>query len=190
MRRYEPHLVAARIVQDAGGELVGRTRLQKIAFLLRLAGFGDEFVFEYRHYGPYSEDLAQAMDIASTLGPIKETERTTDWGGRYSIYTLDKSIDEYESDTLRSSFVKEAKKIDAVELELAATAAYLFSCEGIGKDRAGDPWMECRRRKPSKASGGRLERAAEAYDKLRSLESLTPLPQLPPLLSASMSFAK
>ncbi len=42
----------AEIVRDVGGRIVGRTRLQKIAYLLELAGFGVGFRFEYRHFGP------------------------------------------------------------------------------------------------------------------------------------------
>lgn len=178
MVKRDPYLTAARIVQDAGGELVGRTRLQKIAFLLKLAGFEDEFSFEYRHYGPYSEDLAQAMEIASALGPVKEEERLADWGGRYSIYRLSRDLG--ESDPVRSEFVLKAKKIDAIELELAATAAYLFVNEGIGASVGGNPWQETRRRKPGKAADERLERAASAYEELRKCKTIKPLPELPP----------
>jgi hypothetical protein len=177
MATLNPHLAAARIVQDAGGELVGRTRLQKIAFLLGLAGFDDEFSFEYRHYGPFSEDLAQAMEIAAALGPVREEERTADWGGRYSVYKLENTVAETDHD--RAHFVQEAKRIDAVELELAATAAYLFVHEGIGAAVAGNPWHETQRRKPSKAGSGRLERAAVAYERLRSVKTNKALPTLP-----------
>ena len=38
MSTRNPHLVAARIVQDAGGEVIGRTRIQKITYLAQLAG--------------------------------------------------------------------------------------------------------------------------------------------------------
>src|SRR5580704_14775506 len=91
MTTREPHKIAARIVQDAGGELVGRARLQKVTYLAQLAGFGDDFDFEYRHYGPFSEDLARGMDIATLLGAVKEIERQADWGGRYSIYSVSKA---------------------------------------------------------------------------------------------------
>ena len=177
MAKADPRLAAARIIRDAGGELVGRTRLQKIAFLLNLAGFSDEFSFEYRHYGPYSEDLAQAVEIATALGPIEEEERLADWGGRYSVYRLKNEID--GDDPRRASFVQKAKLVDAVELELAATAAYLFVCEGIGAHGNGNPWQETRRRKPSKSSNGRLEKAVVAYDMLRQLDVAKPLPKLP-----------
>ncbi|WP_156629529.1 hypothetical protein [Methylobacterium sp. Leaf85] len=176
MPSRDPHLAAARIVQDAGGELVGRTRLQKIAFLTQLAGFGDEFAFEYRHYGPYSEELAQAMEIAVVLGPVVEEERVADWGGRYSIYTVAGS--DNDSDQDRKNFIQEAKRIDAVELELAATAAYFYVIEGIGDKVEGNPWEETRRRKPSKATGQRLDRAFRAYEELRKMKTLSPLPYI------------
>ncbi|PZU21420.1 MAG: hypothetical protein DI589_13835 [Shinella sp.] len=181
MSLKQPHVAAARIVQDAGGELVGRTRLQKVAFLMQLAGFDKSFSFEYRHYGPYSEDLSQAMDIAVLLGPVSEVERVADWGGRYSIYSLVGQVPGVDYDADRATFVQEAKKIDAVELELAATAAYLFEVEGIGKVYPGNPWEETARRKPTKVVGGRLAKAAQAYEDLRKIKTVNPLPELPPM---------
>jgi len=179
MPTLERHLSAARIVQDAGGELVGRTRLQKIAFLLKLAGYDVDFPFEYHHYGPYSDDLSEAMEVAVALGPVREEERIADWGGRYSVYSLSGTIAPQDHD--RSTFVRHAKAIDAVELELAATAAYLQVHEGIGGLFGdGNPWHETRRRKQSKSRDGRLERAYRAYEELRKLTTLKPLPELPP----------
>jgi hypothetical protein len=84
-----------------------------------------------------------------------------------------------EGDPVRAAFVQKAKQIDAIELELAATAAYLFVNEGIGASAAGNPWQETRRRKPAKAADGRLERAALAYEELRKSTTIKPLPELP-----------
>lgn len=179
MSSKQPHIVAAQIVQDAGGELVGRTRLQKVAFLTQLAGFDNSFSFEYRHYGPYSEELSQAMDIAVLLGPVQEEERVADWGGRYSIYSLTGSVDGADQNTDRATFIQHAKRIDAVELELAATAAYLYEMEGIGRVSEGNPWLETAKRKPTKVTGGRLQRAAKAYEDLRKINTIRPLPVLP-----------
>ena len=61
------------IVRDAGGTIVGRTRLQKTAYLLELAGLGEGFHFSYRHYGPYSEELASAVRDANALAPSRRT---------------------------------------------------------------------------------------------------------------------
>lgn len=166
-----PHLLAAEIVRDAGGELVGRTRLQKVAYLTKLAGFPSEFRFEYRHYGPFSDDLARGMEIAAALGNVREEEKQADWGGWYSIYrTQDAPTPPTD---LRADFVRRAAKIGAIELELAATAAFLAREEHVR-----DPWAETARRKPEKAAEGRLERARQAYAKLRA-ETGERLPRLP-----------
>ena len=173
MAPRNPHLVAASIVQDAGGEVVGRTRMQKITYLAQLAGYPAGFDFEYRHYGPFSEDLAAGLQIASALGPLKEEERQAGWGGAYSIYSLLRPAS--PTDPGRGAFLQQAKSIGATELELAATAAFLFAEEGVP-----NPWDETRARKPQKSAEGRLERAVAAYEKLRRLSTPSPLPKLPP----------
>lgn len=172
----EAHLCAARMIDDAGGQLVGRTRLQKVAYLTQLAGFPVGFEFEYRHYGPFSEELATAMEIASGLGLVQEEERRADWGGRYSIYRSQGRTG--ATDNMRMKFVSAAAKIDAVELELAATAAFLYAVDGVGRLRPGDPWAETVKLKPEKAIDGRLDRAKAAYNRLRTLTTPVALPQI------------
>jgi hypothetical protein len=137
-----------------------------------------EFEFEYRHYGPFSEDLASAMEIASGLGLIEEEERRADWGGKYSIYRdPDRTAPSPPNDD-RSKFVSAAAQIGAIELELAATAAFLYSEEAIGRTQAGDPWEVTAALKPEKAGNGRLERAKAAYRNLRALKTPTALPPI------------
>src|SRR5262249_39759380 len=76
----------AAIVRDAGGRIVGRTRLQKIGFVLEAAGLGDGFPFKYRHYGPYSDELMAASRTAAVVGLVDETEHAASWGGSYSTF--------------------------------------------------------------------------------------------------------
>ena len=141
MAEYDLHEKAAAIVRDAGGQLVGRTRLQKVVYLAQLAGFAEDFPFEYRHYGPYSEELADAMDIAAGLRLVQEEEKESDWGGWYSIYRIEPANSlGGPADADRADFVSAAAKVGAIQLELAATAAFLYDDEGIGRNREGDPW--------------------------------------------------
>jgi uncharacterized protein len=163
---------AAEIVRDAGGRIVGRTRLQKIAYLLELVGLGTGFRFEYRHYGPYSEELAEAIKFADAFGILKENERRADWGGMYSIYSTSKRTRERATGP-RATFAETAAQIGAVELELAATAAYLRYVEGSAQ-----PWEEIKRLKPEKATPHRLRAAKEAYENLRRLSVPKPLPSI------------
>lgn len=163
---------AADIVRDAGGKIIGRTKLQKITYLLELAGFGEGFYFEYRHYGPYSEQLADAIQMAEVFDLISEEERKARWGGYYSIF---EAADIAQGSGLpdRVTFATAAGQIDSIELELAATAAYLHAVE-----KCPDPWGETARRKPEKTVRKRLERAKDAYRRLRELKSPTPLPEI------------
>jgi uncharacterized protein YwgA len=161
----------AEIIRDAGGRIVGRTRLQKVSYLLDVAGLGEGFAFEYRHYGPYSEELTAAARTARHLGLVDEEEHTAGWGGTYSIYStgLPESSDVPEA---RRALARMAAQADSVQLELAATAVFLAG-EG-----ASDPWAETERHKPEKAEGGRLDRAKELYRRLRRIDVPHPLPEI------------
>lgn len=163
----------ASIVGLAGGEIVGRTRLQKTAYLLKQAGMRFEFPFVYKHYGPYSEQLAAAAESAGRAGMISESNSTAAWGGKYSIYRFDGPVE--RSDDVPNSLKQlamECAEVDAITLELAATALFLF------EDGEPDPWAETQRRKPEKATDLRLQQAKDLYSRLADLETPHRLPPL------------
>jgi uncharacterized protein len=161
----------AAIVRDAGGRIVGRTRLQKIGFVLEAVGLGDGFPFKYKHYGPYSDELTAASRTAAVVGLIDETEHAASWGGSYSTFATNLPPDP-EAAQARLRLAQEMVRADAVELELAATALFL------ARSGTADAWAETSRRKPEKAAAGRLEGAKELYGRLRLIEAPTPLPQI------------
>lgn len=175
MTNRESYDAVTRIIMDAGGEVVGRTKLQKIAVLLKMAGFDEGFSFGYHYYGPYSGDLAQAIEVAKARGAITEERREAGWGGKYSIFSADAPVDPV--DNARSGLVKDAAKMNAIKLELAATAAYLSKYEGFDGSAGKNPWEEVRRRKPQKSSDGRLNEAAREYATLA--DKYEALPRLP-----------
>lgn len=160
---------AAEIVRDAGGHIVGRTRLQKIAYILEAAGLGAGFSFRYKHYGPYSEQLAEAAQTACIVGMLREQETTATWGVLYSTYHSLLPEDSGAPDA-RQRLAQELVNVNAVELELAATALFLAS------EHVEDPWGETARRKPDKADGGRLQRARQLYQHLRTVPTPHQLP--------------
>jgi hypothetical protein len=166
----EAYQVAA-IVRDAGGQVVGRTKLQKIAYFLEASGLGTGFRFRYKHYGPYSEQLAAASQHAAALKLIVENESVANWGGLYSIFHSQMPPDP-NPNPARVQISQEMANADAVELELAATALFLAH-EGFN-----DPWFETARRKPDKADGGRLEKAKRLYQRLRRVQTPYSLPEL------------
>lgn len=161
-------LKVAELISDTGGSITGRTRLQKIACLLELAGLGDGFKFEYRYYGPYSEELSNAVINARSLGIVQEKEVATDWGGFYSIYSTNIK---HDVNALRHSLASLAANASSVQLELAATAAFLAS-EGVK-----NAWDKTARLKPEKAKTA-LEAAKKLYSALRSQKTPRELPKI------------
>lgn len=159
----------AQVVRDAGGEIVGRTKLQKTVYLLTLAGFETQFRFGYKHYGPFSEDLADAADLAAAFDVISERQQQAAWGGTYSVYSV--AGGEQSAQPSRIRLTQAAAQSDAVLLELAATAAYL------AQEGKVEPWAETARRKPDKAANGRLDRAKVLYAQLRAASGNT-LPEI------------
>jgi uncharacterized protein YwgA len=163
--------VVADIVRDAGGEIVGRTKLQKSVYFLTLAGFQNRFQFGYKHYGPYSEALAEAAELAAAFGIISERQQQASWGGTYSVYSV--TGDRGLATDDRSQLLREAARSDAILLELAATAGYLWQ-----EEKKANPWAETARRKPDKSADGRLDRAKDLYRSLREA-SCDALPAIP-----------
>ncbi|HEY3815038.1 MAG TPA: hypothetical protein VGL66_17610 [Caulobacteraceae bacterium] len=168
---YDSAVTVANIVRDAGGRIVGRTRLQKVAYLLTVTGLEATFSFAYKHFGPFSEGLASAAREADLFSLLTETENQANWGGTYSTFTVSEAL----PDGVPASRVQLASagaEADAIELELAATAVYLAR-EGVAA-----AWAETARRKPEKAAQGRLERAKELYRRLRAIQTPVPLPNI------------
>lgn len=138
---------------------------------MNAAGLEEGFSFVYKHYGPFSEDLADAARDAGLLGLLCESEERAAWGGRYSVYSV-AGAEGADGSPARRELARGAAASDAIELELAATAVYL--------DREGcaDPWAETERRKPQKAEDGRIERAKALLRKLAAIPTPQPLPPI------------
>lgn len=160
----------ADIVRIAGGQIVGRTRLQKVAYLMQVVGYPGGFPFEYYHYGPYSEELADTAHVEDAFDMLTEREGVAAWGGKYSIFSAEGEAPEYKE---FAEFARAAADGNAIELELAATAAFL-----VREEKCEDPWGETARRKPEKAVGGHLENAKILYRKLSSIKTPEPLPDI------------
>ena len=153
------------IVRLSGGEIVGKTRLQKIAFLLQAKGSGFAGAdFDYHNFGPYSAELAFAADDAESLGLLTVEERR----GYHSVpYTVFRSTefaanldDGNEMKACRAD-LKVMNRYSALVLELAATAVYLQR-----NGYAESFWKEVKKRKSLKATAPRIQ---SAKDLLRQL---------------------
>jgi hypothetical protein len=160
----------ARIIRLAGGEIIGRTRLQKVGCLLDLVGAGSGFEFSYHIYGPYSEELSIAATDADALDMIAVDERTAAWGGRYSIYRT--SLDFPPTDPTIGALARKGAQADSVALELAVTAAFLAA------NGHHDAWDEVAERKCSKATPEMMLKAKALYREFQRIDSPGRLPAI------------
>lgn len=167
MTLNDAHKVA-QIVAASGGQVVGRTRLQKITYFLSVAGFEDSFEFAYKHYGPFSEELATAASLAKIFGELQEIEKPASWGGTYSIFSTHIQIEH----AIKSDFAKQAANAEAIPLELAATAVFL------AQDGYDDAWNETKRRKPEKSTDENISKAKALLTKLSALETPKDIPDI------------
>ena len=155
-----PQDLLAQIFQAGDNEVVGRIRLQKIAYLLQQKVGGTDLFFTYHHYGPYSRELAASLDRGVAFGEIEERERETRQGATYSIFRWKKAVRK-PAETVGPLSMAEAKadvrmlkKQPSVVLELAATIHWLRVKEQV------DNWPEqLKIRKTLKATDANIARA-------------------------------
>ncbi len=162
----EPEAMVADLVAAAGGKLVSRIRVQKIAYLLDKMGAESGFSFSYHHYGPYSRDLDSAILDAEAFDKIEEgiARRVSD-GAPYSVFTskfdLEKHVYSYlKNDKLREWVVTLAGT-NVTVLELAATAHWLAK-----EERVPDWKAAIFQRKGAKTGNGRLDEATKLLKSL------------------------
>ncbi|MFA7262504.1 MAG: hypothetical protein WC068_05730 [Caulobacter sp.] len=164
----DPEKLIASVVAFAGGEIVGRVRLQKEVYLLDQLGLKSGFSYSYHHYGPYSADLVDAVDGAKAFRLVEEqTRHRKSDGVPFSVYCKGSALDAALSELGGMSSVEVERLLgimqgrSATVLELAATIHWLRTKEGLRDWRP-----ELVRRKGIKTEGGRIE---EALQLLRTL---------------------
>jgi len=60
-------------VFDVVGKVHGRKKIQKMIYLLKVAGTPMPFQYEYHHYGPYSSGLQAELDDLAQRGFLSES---------------------------------------------------------------------------------------------------------------------
>lgn len=152
------HELVADLVLLAGGELTGRVRLQKIMYLLDHKGMESGAGYFYYHYGPYSEDLWDAVSDAKFFDGLRE-EIVSAGGSPFSIFKLTGNrerpadVGKLPSDIVVGHLEK-MKNVNSTVLELASTVHWLAFVEKVP-----DWKSEIHIRKAGKTGQGRLEKA-------------------------------
>ena len=153
--------IVVALVKLNDGELTGRTRLQKEAYLLDRCGAELGLAFTYHYYGPYSFELVEGWEDAHAEGRIEIEEELGRYGVPYSIFKVRESSGALEdlgslsASSVRAQLKKMASVSDIV-LELAATIEYLRE-EGYGEATM----EELRIRKPLKATEQLIKKATD-----------------------------
>lgn len=150
------------LVVAAGGEIVGKIRLQKVVYLLDQLGLNSGFSYEYFHYGPYSEDLAERVEDDVVFGHLHaDQRRRLSDGVPYIAYSAtapgegDKPEAHLPADRIRTALA-EMQRRSATVLELAATIHWLAVIEDVPDWKA-----ELVRRKGAKTHNDRDQQAVE-----------------------------
>jgi uncharacterized protein YwgA len=144
------------LVLAAGGELVGKIRLQKVVYLLDQTGMESGFSYEYHHYGPFSEDLAEQVEDDVIFGHLEAVQRRRQSDGvPYVVYRAQAAGEgemlgaHLAAERVRGALA-EMQRYSATVLELAATIHWLAVTEGLSDWRE-----ELVRRKGAKTQNGR-----------------------------------
>lgn len=155
------------LVVAAGGELVGKIRLQKVVYLLDQIGMNSGFSYEYYHYGPYSADLAEQVDDDVVFGRLNADQRRRQGDGvpyvAYSANTAGEgeSLNARLSNERIQEALTQMQERSATVLELAATIHWLAVVEEL------PDWNdELVRRKGAKTRNGRDRQALELLSAL------------------------
>jgi uncharacterized protein YwgA len=153
------------LVRAVGGEIVGKVRLQKMVYLLDQLGASSGFSFSYHHYGPYSDELAEAVEDDIIFGRVKAERRRRSDGVPYVVYKANPADDTSESffeQPRINAALQAMQHSSATVLELAATVHWLAFVEKV------DNWKaELVRPKGIKTEEGREEKALALLKKLQ-----------------------
>jgi uncharacterized protein YwgA len=144
------------LVRAAGGEVVGKVRLQKMVYLLDQLEMPTGFSFSYHHYGPYSDELAELVEDDVIFRRVEAQRRRRSDGVPYVVYKSDPNATTapiFEAPKFKAA-LQAMQRSSATVLELAATIHWLAFIEKVENWRA-----ELVRRKGIKTKEGRQEKA-------------------------------
>ncbi len=129
-----------------GGEIKGKTKLQKTMYFLGLLSeHSNELGYRPHFYGPYSEEVADAMDRLKTLqfvdqdvrggGAVNEQGfevcrydyRLNDDGKKVAAAKARKHPDEWKALSGAAQRLKQAEDLDYMKLSIAAKTHFLLT---------------------------------------------------------------
>ena len=138
----ENELLLLRLLDEVDAPIRGRTRLQKIVFILR-SKFGKfrDYYYSFHYFGPFSRELAADLEDLRIEGLIRESRVDAGDLTRYKI-----EISQMGRRKLRSGprptgvnldmMVEEARRLNHKDLDSVITRAYnIARKEGLNRRR-------------------------------------------------------
>jgi len=148
------------IIAAAGGEVVGRIRMQKIAYLLDRLGMKVGLDFAYHHYGPYSEEITIALERARWLDKSIDEEERPSQSGYYSIFRSKNGAAGRPEQLGRLGGDRAAEMIELINGETSVVAELAATIYWLQEEEQVEDWRtELRRRKPVKATVDNVAKA-------------------------------
>jgi uncharacterized protein len=170
-----------------GGSVRGTTKYQKSMYFLGLmTGRVDDLGYRAHYYGPYSEDVAEAMDWLRIIGAVDQSSSgvgtvdssgfeirrrdyvLNDKGRSFVGNTVDRHQELWEKIEKAAASLKQAGEMDYMSLSLAAKTYFL-----LDKKQGPASREELRRLATQfgwEVSPKQLEEAAAYLEKLRLIE--------------------
>lgn len=147
---------AAVVAAHKGGQVVGRTRLQKTIKLLQRLGLPTDYAYRNHFYGPYSPELQSDIGLLDDMGLLHE-EAVPSPASETGVYYVIKAKEGAQLKELEPFLLplRKLEEADPVVLELAATYD-AFHEMGADHDEA---LSRLRRKKGAKCEQGREGKA-------------------------------
>jgi uncharacterized protein YwgA len=144
-------------------QVIGRTKLQKIIYLLQECGLPSNYSYSMYFYGPYSEDVKADLAVLKYSHIIDETlaSKKGEEGEYYVLKVIDKEFEPIDLSNWRDA-IEEMDNTDSVILELAATYVE-FRDSGYDEKEAEE---RVRRMKGLKCGHGNLKAALDLIQNL------------------------
>lgn len=149
----------------------GKKRLQKIVHLMKESGAKVNADYRILHYGPFSNEVADAVDELSTYGPIQESMDKVNVGS-YDTYLYVYKL-EGEQDDLpvlgseQEELVEKLNNCSTTVLEVTSTISF-YQSEGFSY---GEAVSKTRYLKPTKTIEPVLRQADKILELINSRKS-------------------
>jgi uncharacterized protein YwgA len=110
------------IIDANGGQLEGRTRLQKLAYFVSKDSSNYKIDFNPHYYGPFSSEIDDALQTLVSFGLVEETARTPSLSERSALVFEPKlysySLTEKGNAILRSKISKSDAEYKRIQQEI------------------------------------------------------------------------